>query len=66
MKISHPPQRLPTSNQLNVYMKMHSLLELWHPQVAKIKIFPVESIVVCDFPWMSLMQPLQQQIFSAP
>lgn len=38
---------------------MHSLLELWHPEVANIKISSVKLIVDCDFPWMGLMELLQ-------
>ena len=32
---------------------MHFLLEIWHPQIANIKISSVESTIVCDFPWMN-------------
>lgn len=34
---------------------MHSFLERRHPWVTNIKILPVETVVDCDFPWMSLM-----------
>lgn len=44
---------------------MHSLLELWHPRIANIKISSVESVVDCDFPWMSLTVLAQEQVSSA-
>ena len=43
---------------------MHFLLEIWYPRIANIKISSVESTIVCDFPWMSLMELLQQQVSS--
>ena len=38
---------------------------VWHPQVANIKISPVESVGDCDFPWVSLMGIFLPPVHSA-